>query len=237
MKTFFYAFISLFTATFACAQGAVNYVSFFPPNNVIHSYVILEQDLDPDSGKSFDPYSVKNRGISDNNVYITKQGGMILNAANNSTTKVENLLVRLPAGKKFMIPDFKVDNIIRVSALGQIQNIDIGSVCDESSCTETFISANNVALPLTTEYPQYTKFIVRVANKFTSNVWIYSNNFRNFVPHFVPLNGVTSLTWVKLRIKGTEECRWYLVQNKPSNTTNALGVGPCAEPNENAAQS
>ena len=205
MKNFLFTFVFLFIVTFAYAQKQVNYVSFFPPAHVTHSEVTLTQNNDS--------FSYANDFISSNGSldYTALKGGIILGATQDSTTTIKNMTVNIPSGHRaYAISNFKVDNIIRVSAKGLIRDINIGIPCNQtsSSCNEVFISANSVSLPYSSLYPTNIEVDISVSDTADISAKII-DGVNNFLPAFI--NSNNKLKWVNLRIRGTEECRPYLV--------------------------
>ena len=213
MRTIFCSLVLLFTAISVYAQNTVvDYVSFFPPAHVIHNQVLLRQDSD---SFSFEDAAGETSATGG---YTAKRGGLILAAANESTTNIDKLVIdNNGVTVTFAVPNFNVDNIISVSALGRIQNISVGekpAVCG-GDCQAVFISSNGINFPIHTVYDS-VNFTLRSSGLTTT--------FRPFSAAsgggFFPLNGVSNLKWVNLRIKGTEECRRYLVANKQDAVDN-----------------
>lgn len=216
MKKFICTFIFLVTINYCYAQRTVDYISFFPPSNVVHSDVTLTQN-----NQSFNYDGLVSEGTD----YAGKPGGIILGGTENSTVTIKSMNVVLGTGSKaYAINNFKIENIIKISSQGLIKNINIGEICNLSynSCNRILISANSVSLPYRTTYPTNIQMNIEVSDTTTMDS-PFSTQPTNFLP---PLTeGNDKLKWVKLRIKGTEECRPYLAAYK--------GDAPadnCAEP-------
>ena len=214
MKNFIFTFILLFAVTFAYAQKQIDYVSFFPPAHVVHSEVTLTQNAG--SFNYSDEFFVSGGTLD----YTAVPGGLILGATKKSTTTVEAITVRVPGEQKaYAIVNFKVDNIIRVSSKGLIKEINLGVACGEttSPCSNVFISANNVSLPYYSMYPNNIEINVAVSENATITApFAIISSANNFLPTLP--SGHNKLKWVYLRIKGTEECRPYLVSYSGSTT-------------------
>lgn len=212
MKNFLFTFAFLFMVTFVYAQKQVNYVSFFPPAHVTHSEVTLTQN----NGS----FSYSGSFISDGSINHTAlSGGIILGAVEESTTTIKKMTINVPtSAKPYSINNFDVDNIIKVSAKGLIKNINIGLPCDQTSslCDQIFISADYVSLPYVSRYPENIKVNIFVSDtaQITANI---INKPNGFLPAFI--DGHNRLKWVNLKIKGTEECRPYLVSYTGSAPT------------------
>ncbi len=207
MKIFFYSFILLFVVVSAYAQKTVNYVSFFPPANVVHSEVVLTQTTN-----SFDFVDAQGNGAEGTD-YTAKLGGLVLGAAPNSEITISTVTIVIPAeSKKDTILNFKVDNIIKLSSKGALKDVTIGKVSEcgysYNDCTIARISANDISFPFIANYPKDLNTNVRVAN--TANIGTYFvNDSYNFLP---ALSSGDKLKWVSLRVNGTEDCRKYLVK-------------------------
>lgn len=208
MKTIFYTFIFLFVSVCCWAQKNVSYVSFFPPNNVIHDKVNLSQN----------PFTSFNYPSESDN-FTAKQGGLILGASDNSVTAIDKIILT-PNGD-FAIPNFNVENIIKVSALGTIEHIVIGNsaLCGANTinCDKVFISANKIYLPQAAIYPSNVQYKV-----YSSDNSIVIKPFAGkFLP---PIGNNNNIKWVNLRLDRTQECRRYLVRyignSAPSDNCN-----------------
>lgn len=211
MKTIFYSFILLFATAYSWAQVSVNYVSFFPPAQVVHSAVSLTQNNDSFDYSLADPYTV----------YTNQQGGLILGANDNAITNIPKITILNESDDPaYTIEDFNVDNIIKVSSSGTVNNIDIGREYTSGNVLpweDIFISANSIYFPALTNY-EGVEHDVRSSNLTSSNQ-VWQDN--NFLPRLNSKN--ENISWVYLRIPGTEECRRYLVKyngTAPSDNCN-----------------
>ncbi len=208
MKKLFFSFTLLLITAGVYAQRNVNFVSFFPPSHIIHQNVTLTQNAN-----SFNRDDAT--GASGETEYLKKTGGLVLGAAPNSQIRVENLKIGVTG---YAIPHFYADNNLRiVSSTGAIKTLTIGSGTRDT----TDISATNYGMNFGT-YPG-VKPTVYVGNLTTLT---NGKNINGFPP---VLGSNDKLTWVNLRIKGSEVCRPYLVKYTGTEPTDQ-----CREPSDGA---
>lgn len=208
MKKLFFSFTLLLITAGAYAQRNVNFVSFFPPSHIIHKNVTLTQNA---NSFNRDDATGATSGETD---YLKKTGGLVLGAAPNSQIRVENLKIETTTG--YAIPNFYADNNLKiVSSTGAIKTLTIGSGARDT----TDISATNYGMNFGTY--SGVKPTVYVGNLTTLE---NGKTINGFPP---ALGSNDKLKWVNLRIKGSEECRPYLVKY-----TGSAPINNCDEPQD-----
>ncbi len=222
MKKTFYFFIFIFLTAAVYAQKSIHYVSFFPVS-VTQTNVSLTQD-----NKSFSLLN-GNSGHSVSNPYHTYNGGLILGATDNAQINVNNLNI---TGSK-AINSILVDNALEIVSIDPannsldriIEEVQIGNKEWCYDCENVFISAPNINIawskfehkdPITSYYMNIN------ADRTTTVKGIYLKNnggsYKEFLPGLTP--GTDKLGWVKLRLKGDDTCRKYLVKYQGNTKPN-----------------
>ena len=265
MKRFFYILVFLFVSTLVSAQQSVNYVSFFPPANIVHTNITLSQD--PSTSFNVDDA----RGLTENpdiSSFHSKPGGLILGAASSSTITVGEMHVTMANKVEDQIQNFEVDNIIKVSGsaddVGMINRMVLGKCPedDDGSCSTFFLSVDKVKFP--SDY--YSRYNATSTTSYDSEGENYPSDLTvnvmasglaeiegiflgcqatsssggagaasaaascsNIIPS---MNSGDKLTWVNLRLLGTEECRKYLVKYQGSDVPQDNCFPPTNQPEQ-----
>ena len=243
MKIIFYSFVFCLLSVFVYAQRAVSYVSFFPPTNVAHNDVVLNQDAASFTFSDLTSYT--NTGD-----YHARKGGLILGTEDGAKINIKKMtIMSSDSYQPYTINQFNVSNMIRVHANGVIQNITIGNESDcpsNDTCNYGRISADNLYWPLRAGYVDTNGVTISSSGRTTlKNLKVSRSDletFDYFPPREVPSNNTITntnttalsasyiLRWMDLRINGTEECRKYLVLLPASVTVSVPQGGTCRVP-------
>lgn len=229
MKKLLYIFVLMLIGTFARAQRSVNYVSFFPPANIIHSDIELIQD-----STSFN-FNSENSGNTHN--YHSKRGGFVLGAAPNAKVTIDGWYHMTPNKTTDPVHRINAHNLVEVRSKAEgsyVTYVTAGTKCNTSNsaeCEKAVLSIYKLKFPLDNEqvrtvqgvqsyvsedYPAGLTVNVKSSNiADVEGLYLYSNtqdNITYFSRIIPPLSSGQGMKWVNLRLKGTEECRRYLVR-------------------------